>query len=159
MALDPRNRFLLKTQPDGKRTVLLWTPTLAQKLDMRPITYDEAVQIKKELDGEVEDKKAKSLYPVDIPVDNPVVDEVAQNAQETAIPNQGGEPLVRTNEDLLQTELQKVSKFVDADQLEEYFLLKYHVEILPGELMKMKADAVMTLTELSNANKLYEVGK
>jgi len=68
--------------------------------------------------------------------------------------------LARTNEDLLQEELTKLQKQTDTDQLEEYFLLKYRVELLPTEdLEGMKKEAASTLLALSNAGKLYEVKK
>jgi hypothetical protein len=52
----------------------------------------------------------------------------------------------------------KVGNFATADMLEEYFLLKYRIELRGDqELPEMQKEAVANLVELSNTNKLYEV--
>ena len=166
MALDKRNRFLLQTDKKGLRHLYVWRPQLAQRIDMRPISFEQACIVEKELATEAENRRyAHYDYDPRVPADedipdNPVVEEVAAApGPDEAVKDQAMK-LARTNEDLLQEELTKLQKQTDTDQLEEYFLLKYRVELLPTEdLEGMKKEAASTLLALSNAGKLYEVKK
>jgi hypothetical protein len=142
---------------DGEPDALfLWTPTLAQKKGFHPVSFEEAVRIKEAEDAEVEAKKAKHIgMPADF--QNPVVEDVSKSA-ESVKTKDAAQKLARTNEDLLQVEMAKVGNFATADMLEEYFLLKYRIELRGDqELPEMQKEAVANLIELSNTNKLYEV--
>jgi len=161
MALDKRNRFLLKTQEDGRRIIFIWKPGIAQKKGMRPISYEEAIQIQQELAAEVEAKRAEGFGQINIEDDNPVLAEAPTPlTEEEQSRTDRARNLIRTNDDLLNAELEKVTNYTQMDQLEEYFLLKYRVE-LPAcpDLVNMKKEAIHTLTQLANSNKLYEVVK
>lgn len=159
--LDPQSRYIVR-RIEGKRDILfLWTPTLAQKKGFYPVSFDEAVKIKKAEDEYAIRKKAARLgYPaIDIPADNPVTTDVAQNKvpQFEQVKDEALK-LVKTNEDLLKVEMGKIEQFQTADALEEYFLLKYRIELIGDqELGDMKKEAVKNLMALANANKLYEV--
>lgn len=161
MALDKRNRFLLQTTETGQRHIYIWRPQLAQRQDMRPISYAQAVEIEKELVKEAEDRKyARFDYDPRITDDNPVIEE----AVETELPDddikEKALKLAVTNEDLLKDELRKLSEFQGVDSLEEYFLIKYRIELTTTEdLAAMQKEAAQTLASLANANKLYEVKK
>ena len=162
MALDKRNRFLLRTQADGKRNIFIWAPEIAQKSNMRPISYEDAVRIQKEIKDEHTAKLNANLYPVDAEVteDNPVIAAAIEEMDPEVIKAKDNLKLERTNDDILKDELEKVGKMLSTSQLEEYFLLKYKVELLVSDdLSTMQNEAIITLTELANANKLYEVGK
>jgi len=164
MALDKRNRFLLQTDGKGLRHLYIWRPQLAQRLDMRPISYEDALVVEKELRKEAEERRyAHYDYDPRIPedaADNKVIEEVADSAVHDEEVKNEAMKLARTNEDLLQEELSKLMKQTDTDALEEYFLLKYRVELIPtDDLEAMKKEAATTLLALSNSGKLYEVKK
>jgi hypothetical protein len=154
--LDKNSRYIVR-RLDGEPDVLfLWTPTLAQKKGFHPVTFEEAVLIKEADDKRIEAKKRQR---VGMPADfqNPVVEDVAKSAEAIKTKDEA-QKLAKTNEDLLKVELAKVEQFQTPDMLEEYFLLKYHIELLGDqELPEMKKEAVNNLVALSNSNKLYEV--
>jgi len=160
MALDKRNKFVVKTQPDGKQILFIWTPTIAQKEGHRTISYTEAVAVQDAIaDAEAARINHTILSPPEIEEDNPVIEDVVESDDPDVLKAKENLKLAKSNDDLLKTELTKVGKYTSKDQLEEYFLLKYRVELMPGKLAEMKNEASVILASFANENKLYEVKK
>lgn len=157
--LDPKARYIVRRREGEAPALFLWTPTLAQKKGFYPVSFKEAEAIKRAEDKAIAAKKAARYdYPVNIEEDNPVTAAI-EEAGETA-PKEGGEKLEVTNEDLLAKELTKLDTFGSPDDIEEYFLLKYRVELTGDQdLASIKKEAAKTLTQLANNNSLYEVHK
>lgn len=160
MSLDKRNKFVVKTEPSGKKRLFIWTPTLAQKEGHRTITHKEALEVEAEILGVAEAKRFGRFMP-EIEEDNPVVEQLLSEQGEGDDPEvlvaKNNLKLAKSNDDLLQEELLKISKYNSKDQLEEYFLLKYRVELLPEKLTEMKKEAAQILSKFANEGKLYEV--
>lgn len=157
MALDKRNKFVVKTQADGKQILYIWTPTLAQKEGHRTVSYKEALEIEKRI--ELQEKKRLAhfnhMHEVDVEDDNPVIEEVIEEDPEV-IKAKDGAKLERTNQEILDDELAKVAKYNSKAQLEEYFLLKYRVGLIDASLKEMKNEASTVLLAFANENKLYD---
>jgi hypothetical protein len=160
MALDKRNKFIVKTQPDGKKCLYIWTPTLAQKESHRTVSYEEALEVQGEIKAAAEARINRFLTPdPEIEEDNQVIEDVVESDDPDVLKAKESLKLAKSNDDLLGEELAKVGKYTSKDQLEQYFLLKYRVELMPGKLADMKQEASVILTRFANENKLYEVKK
>ena len=158
MPLDKRNRFLLQTQENGRQHIYIWSQVLATKPDMKPISYENAVKMQKKIADDGEAARYKTLnYVPEIIQDNEVIEHVAAIDEDTMKAEEVMK-LARTNEDILASEIKKVQGFTSKDDLEEFFLLKYRIELLQeNDLEAMKKEAGQVLLGLSNTNKLYEV--
>ena len=159
MALDPRVRYLCKTQDNGKRVIYQWTPTLAVKKGMRPVSVEEAQRISDEEAGVRIEKRNAALGIIDIPEDSAVVEAVTETKLSRADEDKINQvkKLVVTNEDILQKELAHVEAMESPADVEQYFLIKYHLELEASEdIDKIKKEAAYTLSQLANQNKLYE---
>lgn len=158
MALDPRNKFIVKTNPDGKKQLYIWTPTLAQKEGHRTVSHEDAEAILDEIKLASEARINRLLMPLpEIEEDSQVVKEVVDSEDPEVTKAKENLKLAKSNDDLLLIEMEKVAKYTSEDTLEEYFLLKYRVELMPGKLAEMKSEAITILTSFANENKLYEV--
>jgi hypothetical protein len=162
MALDPRVRYLCKTEANGNRIIFQWTPTLAVKPLMRPVSFEEAEQIQEEESKARAAKRDKALGIQVLPDNSPVVEAVVEtklSAEDEAKINQV-KKLVVTNDDLLTKEMAKLENMEDTDDIEQYFLVKYRMELEPSDdIAKMKKSAAYALSQLANQSKLYEAGK
>jgi hypothetical protein len=158
MALDPRNKFIVKTDPDGVKQLFGWTPTLAQKENHRTISYEDAKRIQVEIRTATEARINKALMPLpSIEEDSPVIEEVVESDDPDVLKAKANLKLAKTNDDLLLIEMDKVARYTSKDTIEEYFLIKYRVELMPGKLAEMKSEAITILTSFANEGKLYEV--
>lgn len=171
MASKPVTRFLLQERKDKKPFLYAWTPSLAQRPDMRPISAEEArvfikearleeerqrrARIAAELEAEearkADDRPLEEEYP-DREI-KPVIDELEAIA--------GGEDQVESNlstqDELLSIELKKINSFKKSNTLEEYMLRKYRINMLQKELPEMKVDAGVALKGLAQEQKLYRI--
>jgi hypothetical protein len=155
--LDPNSRYIVRRREGEPDVLFLWTPTLAQKTGFYPVTYDQAVAVKEAEDKYIAAKKAERIGYVPPEFQNPVVEEVAKPRPFEKVDDEARK-LAKTNEDLLKGELDKVEGMTDSRALEEYFLMKYKIELIGDQpIDEMKKEAVKNLMALGNQNKLYEV--
>ena len=171
MPSKPITRFLLQERKGQTPCIYAWTPTLAQRPDMRQITADQARDMvkdaRKEAERQAEELKAAELkdYERQNPIVRsleeeypeqeikPVIDQIA--AVEHGAP--GVSESVTPQDSLLAEEYKKVTSFRKALTLEEYLLKKYRVELLPKDLEEMKLDAKAILGSLAQEQKLYKL--
>lgn len=171
MPSKPITRFLLQERKGQAPCIYAWTPTLAQRTDMRQITAEEARDMVKNARKEVErqDEERKAAEMRDYERQNPevrsleeeypekeikpVIDEIAALEHGSPDPDKSSS----MQDSLLAEEFRKVSYFRKASSMEEYLLKKYRVELLPKDLDEMKIDAKAILTSLAQEQKLYKL--
>lgn len=163
-----------------------WTPVLAAKKDMRPISNKEAEKIlnRKVVEGAVdknptntrelsEQAKARELlmkeekearenasndeFVGDDEEDNKILDTLKTDS--TIIKTSDGEAkdLVVTQEDLLAIDSAKINRLRSKASIEEYMFKKYKVDMMAMETpADMKDQAISMLTALAGVGSLYD---
>jgi hypothetical protein len=166
----PVSRFLLQEQKGQAPHLYAWTPTLAQRNDMRQITPAEARALIKgyreeeekqkqgRLDAEVEvaESKKNTLTLEESYPDRdlkPAIDKLDAIGEKEVFEDGA----LASQEDLLSAEIKKINGFKKASSLEEYVLKKYRISLLPRDLDDMKADAKVAMSGLSKEQKLYKL--
>jgi hypothetical protein len=152
-------KYLLQEVAGQKPFVYLWTPVLAKKADMRPITEKEA---KKYQDPdyrpdfpEVEEgKETEEGYVADDGEDNEVLSKLEEAAEAD---DSQPKPLEVTQQMILAKEVQVVNRKKIKASIEEYLLKKYQMTMLQmEEVGEMKQQAISILETLAASNSLYE---
>lgn len=171
MTNKPVTRFLLQERKDQKSHLYAWTPSLAQRNDMRPITAEEArefIQVARDeetrqrrariaaeaeaLEAQKDERPLNEQYPErDLKPTIDALDEIGEKAvfDDNSLVSQ---------EDLLALEIRKVNGFKKASSLEEFMLKKYRMTMLVRpDLADMKSDAKVALAGLAKEQKLYKL--
>ena len=166
MPLSKRNRHLLQTDEHGNRHLYIWTPTLAQRPDMRLVSFEQAEQIEKELKEEAERKRFMHdqgmIFPDQpeepLPDEPEAVTEVSDTMHDPEVKAKAME-LVIDNQMLLEKELKHVSGLETGAEIESYMLEKYKIDMGDQDFDRDSAlkEASAQLLGLSNSNKLFEV--
>jgi len=152
-------KYLLQVREGQPDTIYLWTPELAQRSDMHPVTDEHAKRIMNGLQSDDE--------PENIDVNEHEVDEDQGDENDllsTAGPNEDDEPeekhqSMTTQDDILEQEIVKIRRFRKANKLEAYILEKYHLDLIPADLDEMKAQAESFMRELARHGKLFNLLK
>jgi hypothetical protein len=162
-------QYLIQERKGQRPHLYAWTPVLAKKKDMRPITVAEAKKYQEDPnyrgEGEHEDfeedygsesKDTDDGYVSDDDEDNKILDSL--NAETVSpLANSEGGPLEITQEDLLDEEIIQINRFKKKASIEEYMLRKYEIPMLQMEsLDEMKQQAHETLATLAGSNSLYK---
>lgn len=154
-------KYLLQEREGQRPHLYNWTPVLAKKGDMRPITEREARKYmpKRSEDDEPHDTEIDTAPEGDRlsdEEDSLILDEVNSEV----IPgtgNDGPRPLEVTQEDILEKEVEYVNGLKKAPAIEEFLLKKYRVPMIVMETLEgMKEQAVSILQTLAATNSLYE---
>lgn len=161
-------KYLIQERKGQRSHLYIWTPVLAKKKDMRPITIAEAKKYiadpnykgKDEYSDFEEDlgesaPAEDSGYVSDEDEDNEILDNLDSDTI-TPIEKDGG-PLEVTQDDLLKEEVIQINRFKKKASIEEYLLRKYEMTMLPmNKLDEMKEQAHSILATLAASNSLYK---
>lgn len=166
---------LLQVVPNQKPFVYNWTPNLAKKKGMKPITAEQAQEFAATgmIVGIYEPDKVKPKpAPNTIPpipefvsgddldeeiTDQNILDSIKANADKVSSIDGKAKPLVVTQLDILNKEMATIEKLQEKASVEEYILRKYKIEMLPMDrLEEMKQQAADLLSTLAATESLYE---
>ena len=142
-------KFLLQVRDGQKPHVYQWTPALAQRKDMRPITEEEAEKYKSgDFDAPVESAIPEVEEETE---DNPILSKLESKENPDL-----NTKIDLSQDDLLVMELENLKKFKKTNTLEAYFLKKYKLEFIEGDLESLREQATTFLEELAKHEKLYK---
>lgn len=156
-----RPKYLIQERKGQRSHLYIWTPILAKKKDMRPITVKEA---QKYIDdpnymGEIAEEDFEEDLGdgfVSADEDNAILDELESDTVSPLATGEG-KPLEVTQDDLLKEEVTQINRFKKKSSIEEYMLRKYELPMLPMDnLDEMKQQAHSTLATLAASNSLYK---
>ena len=154
-------KYLLQEVPGQKPFVYLWTPVLAKKEHMRPISEKEAKKYQDKdyrpefQEVEEPDEIKNGGFVSDDDEDNDVLanlEEKVEMAEDTE-----PKPLEVTQNDILEREVQVINRKKVKASIEEYLLKKYQMPMLAMDgVDEMKQQAIEILGTLAASNALYE---
>lgn len=155
-------KYLLQEVPGQKPFVYIWTPVLAKKEFMRPISEKEAKKyqdpdyrpefqaVEDEEDGITEDG-----YISDDDEDSDVIKNLEKKVE--MVEDKEPRPLEVTQDDILKREIQVINRKKVKASIEEYLLKKYQMPMLAMDgFDEMKQQAIEILGTLAASNALYE---
>lgn len=160
-------KYLIQERKGQRSHIYIWTPVLAKKKDMRPITIKEANKYLKDpnykgkdeyadFEEDYDDDVKEDGYISDEDEDNEILDELDAE-KGSPLADGEGKPLEVTQEDILKEEVTQINRFKKKASIEEYMLRKYEIPMLPMEsLDEMKQQAHSTLATLASSNSLYQ---
>lgn len=171
-------KYLLQEVEGQKPYVYLWTPVLAKKKGMRPITPKEAAPYLKKQQGitDEDDQIPKGLSAEDMPTpeemlidilpdeafvseddeDQAILAELESNAPKTSPIDGKAKKLEVTQDDLLEKDMEKINKLQEKPSIEEYMLKKYKVPMLAMETIdEMRQQAKDILGSLAARESLH----
>jgi hypothetical protein len=162
-------KYLIQERKGQRSHLYVWTPILAKKEGMRPITIKEAKKYLEnpnyqgqdeyadfEEDDGSSDEVTDEGYISDEDEDNAILDDLSAEKGSPLADNEGT-PLEVTQEDLLKEEVTQINRFKKKASIEEYMLRKYEIPMLQMEgLDEMKQQAHSTLATLAQSNSLYK---
>ena len=163
MASHPK--YLLQEIEGQKPYLYLWTPVLAAKKDMRPISVKEAqpyldklkpdyVEPVEEIEEIDEDKEA---YLSDTKEDDIILKALDLNTDKVSTIDGEAKPLVVTQESLLMKDVAQINRLRVKPSIEEYMLKKYEMDLIAMETVdEMKQQAISILGTLASTESLYE---
>jgi predicted transcriptional regulator len=102
------------------------------------------------MDGKFDDLPEQPVEEEEVKEDN----EILTNLQSVKNPELNTK-IEKTQDDLLAIELENLEKFDKPNTLESYFLKKYKLDFIPGELDELREQASTFLEELARHGKLY----
>lgn len=150
-------KFLLQVRESQSETVYRWTPALAARKDMRPITGKEAKKILDKQEAERDAILAEAAR--DHFVDEE--DDFAEN-DVTATVDFGKDeikkdthPSFMTQVTMKADEIKRIKDFKTKNELEVYILEKYQLDMIPGSRKEMEEQAIALIEELAKHDKLY----
>ena len=155
-------KYLLQERKGQRPHLHIWTPVLAVRKDMRPITEKEAEPyLHPEIPIEVEESEIEEAeeeeYVSDEDEDNKILDQLKPGAIKTSPLDGEGRPLEVTQEDILQEEVAKINRLRVKTSIEEYVFKKYKIKMIPmKEVDEMKQQAIELLSTLAATNTLYQ---
>lgn len=180
MASKPK--YLIQEIEGKKPFIYAWTPVLAKKKDMRPISTKEAEKIlsrqkaaatvRKEnwqtdqseqnkareiLDEEEKERReaAKAEEFISDDEDNKILDTLEPSAT-TQTSSDQSKKLEITQEDILSDDVTQINRLRKTASVEEFMLKKYKIEMLAMEsITEMKQQAIDTLKALAATGSLY----
>jgi hypothetical protein len=154
--------FLVQERDGEEQFVYAWTPVLASKKDMRPISDKDAKDImeqqrlKSERRFDHVVKEPEELDPEKVE-DNIVLDSIKPGADKVSDVDGKAKPLVVTQQDILADEQNTIGALHTKNAVEEYVLTKYKLPMLPMDsLGEFKAQAIEMLATLADANSLHK---
>ncbi len=162
-------KYLIQERKGQRPHVYIWTPVLAKKKDMRPITIKEANKYLEDPTYRGQDEYADFVeddgvdvaqdeegYISDEDEDNAIFDDLTAE-KGSPLAEGEGKPLEVTQDDLLKEEVTQINRFKKKASIEEYMLRKYEIPMLQMEgLDEMKQQAHSTLATLASSNSLYK---
>jgi len=157
--------FLVQERDETEQTVYAWTPILAAKEHMRPITDKEAKEIiegqrlkaERRFDHKVEEPEELEPEEMDELRDNIVLDSIKPGADKVSDVDGEAKPLIVTQQDILLEEAEVIKCLHSKNAVEEYILTKYRLPMLQmDELDDFKDQAVEILSTLADANSLHK---
>lgn len=150
----------------GKKPFLyVWTPVLARKKDMRPLSEKQAKQFMDT--GSTDDADAPEPDVVDANPyvsddeedegDSSILDSLEPGSDKVSTVDGEARNLVVTQDDILKKEAETIGSLKKKASVEEYVLKKYKIELLPMDhIDEMKQQAVDLLSTLASTESLYE---
>jgi hypothetical protein len=157
-----RPKFLLQERKGQKPFLYQWTPVLARRKDMRPITEKEAERyLDPDYDTnhpeEVAVEAPEGEYVSDEDEDNAILNELSSDTVKVSPLDGKGGPLEITQDDILKEEVEKINRLRKKSTVEAYILEKYKMTLLPmKEVEEMKQQAIELLGILASTNSLYK---
>ena len=163
-------KYLLQEIEGQEPFLYLWTPVLAKKKNMRPLTAKEAkTYLRKQRgfspendDDIVEEITESEIIPEeefisDEDEDIKILSELNSDASKVSTIDGVAKPLVVTQEDLLEKDIGKINRLRVKPSIEEYMLKKYKMPMIQmEEVEEMKQQAIDILKTLAAKESLYE---
>lgn len=149
-------KFLLQIREGQTASVYRWTPALAARKDMRPITGQEA---KKVLDTQKAERDARHKVATRDLFDDTEEDltenELTASVAVAEIVKPAEHPSFKTQETMKADEIARIEGFKTKNDLEVYILEKYQLDMIPGDRKSMNEQATSLVAELARHDKLY----
>lgn len=154
--------FLVQEREGEEQHVYAWTPVLASKKDMRPISDKEANEILEQQRYKAEhrfdhvEEEAEELDIEEVE-DNVILDSIKPGADKVSDVDGEAKPLIVTQQDILADEQNTIGALHTKNAVEEYILTKYKLPMLPMDnLGEFKGQAIEMLSTLADANSLHK---